>query len=83
MTEEKTNLKSVKGQLKSITVGQTHINDSLEQAFLKMERKDKDFDNKLARFRPEKYGLANKEIVEEDMQSTRKAMHDRFRAIEL
>ena len=79
LTEEKGNLKEVKRQLESVTVGQTHINENLDKAFYKIERKDKDLDKRIAKFRPEKYGLANKEIVEDDMRSTRKEMHDRFR----
>ena len=56
---------------------------TLEDIFVRIDKKDKNFELKLARFRPEKYGLAPIEMVKDDLFSTRKEMHDKAREMEL
>lgn len=50
---------------------------------MRIDKKDKALDLKLVKFRPEKWGLCSKEMVEDDLQATRKAMHDKVRQLEM
>lgn len=81
-SEVKEDSKSIKTDIQRMQYGQTNLNKTLDHAFVKIDSKDKDLDIKLSKFRPEKYGLASKEMVNDNLMTTRKTMHDKVREME-
>lgn len=59
----------VKKDIQRIYSGQSSLNKTMDHAFVKIDSKDKDLELKIAKFRPEKYGLASKEKVNDDLSN--------------
>lgn len=76
-------VRSVTEETKKIADDCDNIKKTLDEAFVRIDAKDKALDLKLVRFRPERWGLASKAQLDDGIHSTNKNVHDKVRSMEV